>query len=190
MSAISHKKGLCNDSWYKFPGRMETLYKKDVVFLGEFDPVKDIQRGKVLNIYNPVLSKCIDYIIRILDQNRILFSSNIIYVNNSIPNKLFNSVNMSWVDFRNQPDLLDRIHYFKVSNVVEVRDIIEKEGQNSIVIIESLDQIVNWTDIDYNELNLITNRVLLSLQKFRFSALLSNSFNTYINYFVHKICDI
>lgn len=158
--------------------------------MGEFDPMEDIQSGKIVNIYNPVVSKCIDYIIRILDQNRKLFSSNIIYVNNSVPNKLFNSVNRPSVDFRNQPELLGRIHYFKVSNIVEVRDIIEKEGQSSIIIIESLDQIVNWTDIDYKELNLITNRVLLSLQKFRLSVLLSNSTNSYINYFVHKVCDI
>lgn len=138
-------------------------------------------------IYNTDINKCIEYCIKLIDQDISLQSYNILYVNCTIPNDLFNMINNLPIQFKKNDSVMKSFHYHKANSLQDLQQLISSQTDDFVMIIESIDQLVKLTNLNYSEVNSLLSRILLLLKRNKMSLLLDRYCNTYIDYFVNDV---
>lgn len=143
--------------------------------------------ASLVYIHNPDIKKCIEYSINLIDQDTDLQSYNILYVNCTIPNDLFNTINALPIQFKNNTNVMKSFHYHKANGLQDLQHLISSQKSDFIMIIESIDQLVKLTNLNYIEANSLLSRILLLLKRNKLSLLLDRYCNSYIEYFVNDV---
>lgn len=141
----------------------------------------------LIYIHNQDINKCIEYCINLIDHDTNLQSYPILYVNSTIPNNLFNTINTLPIQFKCNTDVMKSFHYHRTNNLQDLQHLITSQDTDFIMIIESLDQLIKLTNLGYTEVNSLLSRVLLKLKQNKMSLLLDRYPNKYIEYFVDDV---
>lgn len=143
--------------------------------------------ANLIYIHNRDIKKCIEYSVNLIDQDTDLQSYNIVYFNCTIPNDLFNTINALPIQFKHNTNVMKSFHYHKANSLQDLQHLISSQTSNFIMIIESIDQLVKLTNLNYIEVNSLLTRILLLLKRNKLSLLLDRYCNSYIEYFVNDV---
>lgn len=141
-------------------------------------------------VHNREITRCIEYALNSIDQNPSLQSTTIIYVNCTIPDQLFNNINSLPVRFKQNPEVMKSFHYHKIGDLIELNDLISNQNTETVIIIESIEQLIRLTNLNYSEVNSLLNRALLRLKRYRLSMLLNRYPSNYIEYFSNEVLGV
>lgn len=140
-------------------------------------------------VHNTDIKKCIEYSINLIDQDTKLQSYNILYINCTIPNDLFNTISSLPIQFKNNANVMKSFHYHKTNSLQDLQHLISNQTDNFIMIVEAIDQLVKLTNLNYVEVNSLLSKILLLLKRNKLTLLLDRYPNSYVEYFVNDVYD-
>lgn len=89
---------------------------------------------------------------------------NILYINATLPNRLFDVVDANSYRFKTNHQLMQSFNYQKVNDLVQLKSLVA-EGHIHLVIIEDLQQIIKLTNLEYDKLNGLIVEVLTIIKR-------------------------
>lgn len=143
----------------------------------------------VILVCNRDINSCIQYVLRQIDGTSELRSKEILYVNTTFPNQLFNNINDMNLAFKSDKEFMKSFHYYNASNLQELIELLNSETKR-VIIIESVIQIAELTADSYNVRNSLLTRLLVELRKAHMVYLLSSTRNNFLEYFVDDVVSL
>lgn len=127
------------------------------------------------------LNKSIRSILKDIDHNN--DPQPVLYINGTLPQRLFTLVNEGEYQFKHDHLKMQAFNYQKVSQLADILTLLDHQHDHphQTVIIEDLQQIIDLTILDYNNLNALLVDVLTQVRRRYDGVVIDLRYNQFID---------